>query len=146
MSSPRAIEIIARGLVRGPLGILACKNLKRGYFYLPGGHVEFCETAAAALKREIREEMGIECAVGPLLLIAEVMFDDRGAPRHEISKMFHVEHFAFPAAVPSLERSIAFQWLSPSQLSSVDLRPACIRRWITEGGGFHVTESGLHPS
>ena len=140
MSSPNTIEVIARALVRGPQGVLVCQNLKRGYYYLPGGHVEFGETAAEALRRELLEETGIRTRIGPLLLVAEVRFDDRGRPRHEISKMFHVEHFDFPAHLQTLEPKIAFCWLAPDSLASADLRPACIKSWILHGGRSHCVE------
>src|SRR5262249_44925533 len=40
------IEVIARGVIRRGRFVLACRNVKKGYVYLPGGHVEFGETAA----------------------------------------------------------------------------------------------------
>ncbi len=140
MSSQGTIEVIARALIRGPRGVLVCQNLKRGYYYLPGGHVEFGEAAAEALRRELLEEAGISSPVGPLLLVAEVRFNDVGRPRHEISAMFHVEHFAFPAEVPSLEPKIAFRWLDLDDLAAADLRPTCIKSWILHGGGSHCVE------
>ena len=53
MSKDHSIELIARGVfVRGG-AVLLCQNVKHGYYYLPGGHVEFGEAAAVALAREI---------------------------------------------------------------------------------------------
>lgn len=140
MSSHTPIEVIARALIRGPRGVLVCQNLKRGYYYLPGGHVEFGEAAAEALRRELLEETGITSPIGPLLLVAEVRFDDAGHLRHEISAMFHVEHFAFPADVSSLEPKIAFRWLDLDGLANADLRPACIKSWVLHGGSSHCVE------
>ena len=51
---------------RGPLA----KN-ERGLWEFPGGAVEFGERLADALRREIREEYGIEIAVGELLDVAD---------------------------------------------------------------------------
>jgi 8-oxo-dGTP diphosphatase len=43
------------------------KKILPGYFELPGGHVEFGEELEKALKREIREEFGLEITVGELV-------------------------------------------------------------------------------
>ena len=51
---------------RGPLA----KN-ERGLWEFPGGSVEFGERLADALKREIREEYGVEIEVGPLLDVSD---------------------------------------------------------------------------
>ncbi|MBE6923915.1 MAG: NUDIX domain-containing protein [Ruminococcaceae bacterium] len=39
--------------------LLATKNKRTPYYYLPGGRVKMHETAEAAIKREIFEELGI---------------------------------------------------------------------------------------
>lgn len=51
---------------RGPLA----KN-ERGLWEFPGGSVEFGERLADALKREIREEYGVEIEVGSLLTVTD---------------------------------------------------------------------------
>jgi 8-oxo-dGTP diphosphatase len=51
---------------RGPLA----KN-ERDLWEFPGGSVEYGETLAGALQREMREEYGIEIAVGDLLDVVD---------------------------------------------------------------------------
>jgi ADP-ribose pyrophosphatase YjhB (NUDIX family) len=50
----------------------------------PGGGVEFMETAAVALAREFREELGCAIAVTAGPLVIENLYEHHGAPGHEI--------------------------------------------------------------
>ncbi|MFG0257866.1 MAG: NUDIX domain-containing protein [Phycisphaerales bacterium JB043] len=119
--------------------VLLCQNAHKRYHYLPGGHIEPGETAAQALAREFLEETGLVIAVGDFLLESEALFIQDSTPRHEYTKVFHVEHSGAqgcppPAPlsddVPSLEADIAFQMIPIETLSELDLRPASMARWL----------------
>ena len=95
MAKKEIIEIIVRGLWRQRDRVLLCRNRQHGHVFLPGGHVEFGEPAAAALKRELREELGLELDVGPLLGVCEASFlqerqKKSGGRHHEINLLFEV--------------------------------------------------------
>lgn len=134
---PHQVEVIARGLLRIGQRILLCRNIKKGYYYLPGGHVEPGEPAADALRREFREETGFAVRPGPVLLVAEILFGPPRDRRHEINIVFHVEQL--PArgrrarAIRSREPGIAFEWVDHAAIVGMDLRPAAIRAWIAAG-------------
>lgn len=127
----RDIEIITRGALFHGERVLACRNIKQRYYYLPGGHVDFGEPAAAALAREFEEECGLTPTIGPLLLTTENIFESAGRRRHEINLVFHVELRDPPASITSLEPEIAFEWLDPQH--PLDLRPNAIREWLRSG-------------
>lgn len=141
MPQPNTIELIARGLWVERGHLLLCRNVKSGYRFLPGGHVEWGETAASALAREFQEEAGLRVRVGPLRLVAEHAFDRPNRPCHELLLMFHVEHprqragpgrtgrsAAGPTpalpAVQSQESKIAFDWVPLADLPRANLLPS----------------------
>lgn len=66
---------------RGPLA----KN-ERGLWEFPGGAVEFGERMADALKREMREEYGIEIETGELLDVCDHILPEEG--QHWVSPSF----------------------------------------------------------
>jgi 8-oxo-dGTP diphosphatase len=80
-----AIVVDERGRLflarRGP----AARN-ERGLWEFPGGSVEFGETLAQALAREMREEYGIGIDVGPLLDVVDHILLEEG--QHWVSPTF----------------------------------------------------------
>ncbi len=131
------IELIARGLILADNRVLLCRNRAHNYHYLPGGHIDFGEPAAEALTREIREELGRACRVGPLLLAEEQIFTQNDRQRHELNLVFHVEHLddADPdRPIESAEDHLAFDWVDLAGVASADLRPASMRAWLASGG------------
>jgi 8-oxo-dGTP pyrophosphatase MutT (NUDIX family) len=68
--------------------ILACEYYdptKRQRFYRPpGGRIEFGEPSVAALRREIREELGSEIENPRLLGVLESLFVSNGRQGHEV--------------------------------------------------------------
>ena len=110
--------------------MLLCKSVKNNYLYLPGGHIEFGEPAAAALAREIDEEMGVSSSVGDLALIHEHFFRQGPHLHHELNLVFHVE--LDREAVTSREKKIAFEWVATAELEERDLRPASLQSWLRD--------------
>ena len=75
--------------------VLLCRQEKPGkeYWLLPGGGVDSGETLIEALRRELREELGVEADVqfeGPVALVDSI------APKHSIARK-HVVHVIFAA-------------------------------------------------
>jgi 8-oxo-dGTP diphosphatase len=123
------IEVIARGLCMRGSKVLLCQNLKSGYFYLPGGHVEFEEAACDALARELVEEAAVKVRVGKCVLATEGVFPTRKRVHHEINLVFHME-LDEDVEVQSVETQIAFEWVELAAIVDCDLRPAAIKGWI----------------
>lgn len=60
----------------------------QSFYRLLGGHVEFAETAEAAVRREIMEEIGTEIEDLRFIAVVENIFTYRGARGHEIDYLF----------------------------------------------------------
>jgi ADP-ribose pyrophosphatase YjhB (NUDIX family) len=58
------------------------------FFGPPGGEIEFGEYAAAAVRREMREELGVDVSELELVTVLENVFRYEGAPGHEIIFVF----------------------------------------------------------
>lgn len=132
------IETIARGLVRSGSRVLLCRNKKHGHHYLPGGHIEFGEPARAALAREILEEAGLPCVVGPLMVTEEQVFTQKGKNRHEITLIFRVDQLGpaptMPDPVLSMEDYIEFVWVDLAAVADLVLYPESTKAWLASGG------------
>jgi ADP-ribose pyrophosphatase YjhB (NUDIX family) len=149
------IEVIARGcLVEGSC-VLLCRNEKHGYLYLPGGHIEFGESAAAAVSREFQEESGLKVIVGQLALVSEGTFATRKRAHHELNLVFHVERHGGkvgstgrPVAVRSREEEIDFEWVDLAAIVDLDVRPGATKAWLAsrdlhaDGAPAWVSEMG----
>ncbi len=58
--------------------VLLHRSENDDFWSLPGGRTQHSESAAAALRREMREELGAEVTVVRLLWVVENFFRERG--------------------------------------------------------------------
>ena len=93
---------------RGP----KAKN-ERGLWEFPGGSVEFGETLVEALKREMREEYGIEIAVGELLDVVDHILPEEG--QHWVSPTFVCSIVSGQPQIREPEKCSAIGWFLPDQ-------------------------------
>jgi mutator protein MutT len=107
-----AIIIDAEGRVfmarRGPLA----KN-ERGLWEFPGGSVEFGERLADALRREIREEYGMEIEVGELLDVADHILPDEG--QHWVSPTYLCRPVSGQPSILEPGKCTEIGWFAPDQ-------------------------------
>ena len=91
-------------------------EVKKEHFFRPlGGGVEFGEQAAEAIRREIREELGLEIEDPIQLGVIENRFEYCGKPGHEIVFVFDAR-FADPDIYTQREIPInEAGWDGPAQ-------------------------------
>lgn len=105
----------------------------RSYWLLPGGGLEFSESLATALERELMEECGLKTRTGKLLLIAESLPPDKH--RHVLNLVFQgdiLDGEAYLAEVGG-DRLKGVAWRKRSELAGLtffpDIKDAVLRHW-----------------
>ncbi len=112
--------------------ILMVKNTRASYYYSVGGRVKFNETCAAAVVREVREELGFDMEIDYPAFLHENLFDDRdtGEHFHEIALYYVMKPLrdysgivcrSFVEADGAEE---ALEWLSIDELSLYPAYPS----------------------
>ena len=122
------IENIARGVCVVDGRVLLCRPKKGGYTYLPGGHIEFGEKGADTLRREVREELGVDSTVGDLLGVVESSFVQHGKPHAEISLVYRLSLADLNAK--SQEDWIEFVWWPVDRLDEANLLPPEMKKHV----------------
>jgi mutator protein MutT len=87
---------------------------ERGLWEFPGGSVEFGETLAEALQREMREEYGIEVAVGELLDVVDHILPEEG--QHWVSPSFVCSIVKGEPVIQEPEKCSEIGWFLPEDL------------------------------
>ena len=113
----RSVLVVA-AVIRGPAGILVSRRLaeaeRGGQWEFPGGKVEPGEDEPAALRREIREELGCELRVGGLIARHRHRYPDL-----EVELAFY-ECRLDGGAEPRPLGVAALAWARPGTLASYD--------------------------
>ena len=121
--------------------LLAMHDGVSPYYYLPGGRVRLHEAAADALRREVREELGVEANIVRPLWVNEGFFteDVTGERFHELCIYYLVDVSgtgllargdAFSLTDGANGRVNAFEWLSFDRVKTEYLYPVFIRQAI----------------
>lgn len=128
-------HLLARALIRRRNRLLVVRAEGQSHTFLPGGHVEDGEGLTECLRREFREELGVESEVGRYRGVVEHRWHRDGAPQYELNHCFSVEAAALPDEAPeAAEEYLSFEWAPVDALDTVDLQPAPLRSLLATGG------------
>ncbi|WP_212974638.1 NUDIX domain-containing protein [Bacillus sp. J14TS2] len=100
--------------------------------FLPGGHIEFGESAKDALKREINEALGIPCTVGRFLGVVEHKWELDQVVHCEINQVFevHCSDLRLDTNPIAIEPHLEFFWWHGRNLDQQHLQPYPFRHLI----------------
>lgn len=115
------MRVIAAWLQRADQCVLIAQRAAppawRGRWEFPGGKVEQGEADADCLRREIREELGVDIKVGAALV--SVFHDE---PTRRIAISVYAAHIV--SGEPECKEHLALAWVAPEQLANYPLLPA----------------------
>jgi 8-oxo-dGTP pyrophosphatase MutT (NUDIX family) len=137
------IELIARAVIQKGNKYLLAKQRTEPNTFLPGGHLEPGEYAKKALRRELREELGLEVTIGDFVGVLEHKFTDKqGQDYEEINLIFETE--IDEESPVSKEDHLEFIWSSTSEFKERTLLPSSLpellKKYMVTGKPFHYSE------
>jgi mutator protein MutT len=92
---------------------------ERGKWEIPGGSVEFGETVAQALKREVKEELDIEIKVGEMVQLCDHIIEDEG--QHWVSPSYICKLVAGEPTIMEPEKCDEIRWVSLEEAQQLPL-------------------------
>lgn len=135
--APKATSIVpaVSAIVKNDRGeLLMIERTDNGLWAIPGGAQDIGESVTDAVRREVKEETGIDIEVTGLSGIYSdphhvIAYDD-GEVRQEFSLCFHARPIGGRVRTSSETRHV--RWVPPGQLDGLNIHPS-MRLRITHG-------------
>jgi 8-oxo-dGTP pyrophosphatase MutT (NUDIX family) len=126
--------------------VLLARAESDDFWYAPGGRCEAGESSAHTLRREMREELGLEVGVGRLLWLVENFFPFQGKSWHELAFYYELR---LPAGAPILRPDglhesadvwgleedgapLRFRWHPLERIPALRLYPTFLRQGLLD--------------
>jgi 8-oxo-dGTP pyrophosphatase MutT (NUDIX family) len=141
------IRCAARAIVvcDGHLLAVAMRDNQGRFYILPGGGQRHGETLAETLRRETREEIGVELAPGPLLYVREYIGSNHGFAQEH--RNFHQVEVVFRCTLPEGaklatgegrdHKQVGIKWLDLAKFGEYRFYPAFLKKCVRKAD-LHV--------
>lgn len=119
---------------------LTCQIMHNGAYALPGGHSEINEKTIDTIKREIKEEVGIDVEVVKLKSVIENFFTRKNGDKyHELCFVYElkpIDHLPQEKTIDwniietdeDGEKLLEFKWIDISDFNGLNVKPVAIRQ------------------
>lgn len=87
----RNFEVCIRAIIQDKGKILVCYNKDKGYYFFPGGHLEFGEKIQDALFREMKEELNVRIKQFKFIGVVDNIYEENKEKHHEINLVFEIK-------------------------------------------------------
>jgi len=123
-------EVCVRAIIQRRDKILVCRNKEKGYYFFPGGHLNFGESMPQALSREIKEELDISVKDYLFVGMVDNIYEEDGQKHHEINLVFNV----IPDKISerSKENHIDFIFFDKDRFSKERVLPIALQKAVLE--------------
>lgn len=113
-------------IVKTPRGFLFEKS-DRDYIFVIGGKVSINETLEEAIRREMKEEIGMGVKNATLCAVIENLYGSSSQRVHEINFVYRVRDI-FTGPIPE-----GFLEVSEEDLGKFDIRPSSVTGFLRDG-------------
>ncbi|MFP4343737.1 MAG: NUDIX hydrolase [Anaerolineales bacterium] len=115
--------------------VLLHRSERDDFWSLPGGRVEFGEPAELAIRRELREELGVETRTERLLWVVEQFFEIEDERYHELGLYFLISlppslaptRMPVPCYGDEAGLRLSFRWFMLETLPGLPIKPAFLK-------------------
>jgi ADP-ribose pyrophosphatase YjhB (NUDIX family) len=112
--------------------VLLHRSIHEDFWALPGGRCNLWESSKEALKREMKEELGVDIKINRIIYFVENFFQHENVNHHELSLYSLIQ---FPKVLYYKESfkgkeknfELIFKWFDINKLQNVELYPTFLR-------------------